>query len=607
MTQSCSIAAVATCCVQQHPWWKLHLTRSWAATTRRADQGHMIGKACRSCPSYFSACLVTLLLLVYLQELAVIAMLCLKHTATSTYLTLLQRFPQPGRYESVQDGLIDRDEFAAGLARMGLSYASSSLDLDEAQQAQLLGVLFKDTPSAPASDRVTLDVFDANLLAVKGLDSMADTYMLLDPWCYNGRSGQQASKPWVCRCRLCQAACMSVSFTVLALMSCVQLILAATSQTARSMRSACSAVEAHHNPTAIVCQLYAMLHTCRLLKIRPGYTADAFDTPARIAAAAMLLDGNGVVLDTRMPAYLKTASAPDMNPCPTDWGNGIQGSTNYSHFAWANASIGFKWGKALPSWCLDETWPGTFPDDAQVYGALAGQAVLPGCEPSACKPLYRILAQSGSVHVQVLPYQQDVWNATGAHVVKQPWQCLQSQHYITITSKGAAASPTSKAAGQSSCPIWAWQRIVRHQAGQRDGLSQRLFCVCCPAGLYQTMIGNCEDGDGQLRCFYKGWADGKDASLHPKDEVDWQTTMDPCYADSMDCSDTVQAVTATGHGIPMHEKWFWSSRKVYMELEPAWYLIMSASECKHCGCWMLLQQHSSGSRCCESTGQVNTQ
>lgn len=74
------------------------------------------------------------------------------------------------------------------------------------------------------------------------------------------------------------------------------------------------------------------------------------------------------------------------------------------------------------------------------------------------------------------------------------------------------------------------------------------------------MISNCQDADGQSRCFFKGWADDKDATLHPTDRANWETIMNPCYADSMDCSDTVQAVSVLGHGAPAHEKWFWTSR-----------------------------------------------
>lgn len=125
-------------------------------------------------------------------------------------------------------------------------------------------------------------------------------------------------------------------------------------------------------------------------------------------------DGSGAVLDSRMPLYPASSADPSsLNPCPPGWGNGLQGSTNYSHFAWANATVGYKWGKALPAWCLDEAYPGTYAANAAVYGELAGQPVLPGCEPSACKPLYRVAAGAGSIHVQVLPYVHDAWNATG--------------------------------------------------------------------------------------------------------------------------------------------------------------------------------------------------
>lgn len=98
------------------------------------------------------------------------------------------------RYESTHDGFIDRDEFAAGLARLGLSFSAASLALDDAQQAQLLEVLFKDTTAAggTSSDRVPHAVFDANLGAVSSLDFMADSWMLLDAWCYNSRCARWA-------------------------------------------------------------------------------------------------------------------------------------------------------------------------------------------------------------------------------------------------------------------------------------------------------------------------------------------------------------------------------------------------------------------------------
>jgi hypothetical protein len=62
------------------------------------------------------------------------------------------------------------------------------------------------------------------------------------------------------------------------------------------------------------------------------------------------------------------------------------------------------------------------------------------------------------------------------------------------------------------------------------------------------MLSSCEDADGQLRCFYKGWPDDADASLHPQDAADWAALMEPCYTDSLDCSDTVQAVAVAGAG-----------------------------------------------------------
>lgn len=119
-----------------------------------------------------------------------------------------------------------------------------------------------------------------------------------------------------------------------------------------------------------------------------------------------------------MPGYLKSASHTSLNPCPADWGTGIQGSTNFTYFRWANASLGYKWGKALPSWCLDELWPsggisGKYPEDKLMYGALAGQPILPGCEPASCKPVYKVVTTAGSIHAQVLPFEFDVINATG--------------------------------------------------------------------------------------------------------------------------------------------------------------------------------------------------
>lgn len=122
----------------------------------------------------------------------------------------------------------------------------------------------------------------------------------------------------------------------------------------------------------------------------------------------------GMVTDTRMPGFA-ASSVPGnsaVNPCPPGWGTGtqvgsaprlpchlfsdtadrrqwvvamwqhyllrhgasvvlpqqvlhlvphLQGSTTFSYFPWADAAWGRKWGKALPPWCLDEAWPGTYP------------------------------------------------------------------------------------------------------------------------------------------------------------------------------------------------------------------------------------------------------
>jgi hypothetical protein len=223
--------------------------------------------------------------------------------------------------------------------------------LDADQATQLTDAVFRDSPSSTTpSDLVSGYTFNTNLQAIRHLDFMASTYMLLDPSCYSGR----------------------------------------------------------------------------FLKIRPTYAAAATDIDARIAAAAILMSNGtgGTAVDTRMPLYPKAmtgGNAGMVTPCPAEWGTGVQGSTSFSFFSWANSSLGYKWGKALPAWCYDEAWPdggddGRYPSDAVIYGPLAGQAILPGCEPLTCKPQYKVLAQSGSIHVQVLPFAHDAWNVTGKHV-----------------------------------------------------------------------------------------------------------------------------------------------------------------------------------------------
>lgn len=89
------------------------------------------------------------------------------------------------RYDSTPDGVIDHEEFTAGLAKLGISLGPDSLNLDEEQQTVLLDTVFKDGPGA--SDAVALSTFDDNLQEVRNLDFMSETWGLLDPECYNGR------------------------------------------------------------------------------------------------------------------------------------------------------------------------------------------------------------------------------------------------------------------------------------------------------------------------------------------------------------------------------------------------------------------------------------
>jgi hypothetical protein len=338
---------------------------------------------------------------------------------------------------------------------MGLSYSSSSLGLDEQQQAQLLELLFRDAAAGPASDRVTHDVFDANLAAARGLDFMADTYMLLDPWCYNSRWAMLVVTN-SCECVLvlreetlgpafcgCYKHCMVTVYTAV--------LLSSSSYGWHLMCASCC--------------------PCRLLKVRPAYTPGATDTAAQIAAAAMQLatDGSGTVLDTRMPLYPTSSANPSStNPCPPDWGSGLQGSTNYSHFAWANASLGYKWGKALPAWCLDEAYPGVYPAEPALYGGLAGQPVLPGCEPVACKALYRVAAQASSIHVQVLPYTHDAWNATGELGIP-----LQACAAVRLYCSGCWTTCTWQASVQNHV------RVLRLKNGVLACVALHCACLFC--------------------------------------------------------------------------------------------------------------------------------
>lgn len=117
----------------------------------------------------------------------------------------------------------------------------------------------------------------------------------------------------------------------------------------------------------------------------------------------------GQVQKSNMPGYPSIPESKSVNPCPDDWGNGIQGSTEFSYFPWSSSSFGRKWGKRIPMWCLDEIAlqggvSGMYPNDSLKYGAMAGKAIPPGCEPMACTPRMQADVVQGSIHAQVLEH-----------------------------------------------------------------------------------------------------------------------------------------------------------------------------------------------------------
>lgn len=119
-------------------------------------------------------------------------------------------------------------------------------------------------------------------------------------------------------------------------------------------------------------------------------------------------DGSSLIFNSNLPGFNRSTDPADdvVLPCPSSFGTGTQSSADFSYFAWANASIGYKWGMSLPAFCLDERWPdggvnGSYPDDKAVYGSLAGKRILPGCEPIVCLPTFKVLNGMGSIRVQV--------------------------------------------------------------------------------------------------------------------------------------------------------------------------------------------------------------
>eukprot|EP00798_Chlamydomonas_sp_ICE-L_P011052 gene11051-18657_t len=157
-----------------------------------------------------------------------------------------------------------------------------------------------------------------------------------------------------------------------------------------------------------------LCYNARFLKVRPAYN-DTADNAAAMVDESVLFedDSSGIVVDTRMPGFFKTNNPHaelTILPCPSDWGTGLPGSTDYTYFDWGEyPDAGYKWGKALPEFCLDEHWPGggdwngthgLYADNFTRYGALAGKLILPSCVPDTCMPVYTSENHQGSVHAQ---------------------------------------------------------------------------------------------------------------------------------------------------------------------------------------------------------------
>ena len=86
------------------------------------------------------------------------------------------------------------------------------------------------------------------------------------------------------------------------------------------------------------------------------------------------------------------------------------------------------------------------------------------------------------------------------------------------------------------------------------------------------------DFQGKPRCFYKGYDDQLDATLTPKSKEAFASSFQPCLSGAETCADLVANVMVTGAGVPTHQSLFWASRKVYVQIEPAyWFLISSGT------------------------------
>ena len=149
----------------------------------------------------------------------------------------------------------------------------------------------------------------------------------------------------------------------------------------------------------------------QFIKLAPSYVSGNFTSNQQAINSNTVQyapDGSSLIITSNLPGFRRSTDPADTStlPCPPLYGTGAQLSTTFTHFAWANASIGFKWGMSLPAYCLDERWPdggvnGSYPNDMAVYGSLAGKRILPGCEPIACLPTFKVLNGMGSIRIQV--------------------------------------------------------------------------------------------------------------------------------------------------------------------------------------------------------------
>ena len=243
---------------------------------------------------------------------------------------------------------------------------------------------------------------------------------------------------------------------------------------------------------------------------KPAAPAGAGDPGA--VPAAIQYTPSGSVEDLRMPGFMPYLHSGTVNACPGEWGTGIQGSTYFSYFAWADSTHGKKWGKALPAFCMDEAWAtggqkGSYPNEPRKYGDLAGKKIPPGCVPQRCYLKVHAESQQASIHAQTTPFS------------------------------------TAGSAGRAK---------------------------------YTEMISNCVDAEtGAYTCFYKGYAAADDSRIRPLDLHKLESIKNE-YAEEEADRHALVMFDVRGHGTPSHKKWFWASNEVYLQLEPAWLGAFSA-------------------------------